>query len=95
MKKFTLLSSLLFVFLLTACNTIKISDKEKEKALVKNVLDKYRTANENQDINLIEEIWSPDETIIFNTVKYTTGIYYFQVSGNNMILDSGKFNIQK
>ncbi|HPX33989.1 MAG TPA: DUF3225 domain-containing protein [Bacteroidales bacterium] len=64
MKKFTLLSSLLFVFLLTACNTIKISDKEKEKALVKNVLDKYRTANENQDINLIEEIWSPDETII-------------------------------
>lgn len=44
---------------------------------------------------LIDEAQWQGEPIIFNTVKYTTGIYYFQVSGNNMILDSGKFNIQK
>lgn len=49
----------------------------------------------NNRSQLIDEAQWQGEPIIFNTVKYTTGIYYFQVSGNNMILDSGKFNIQK
>lgn len=58
---------LILGFLLGSCQrcpeTIPV-DKEKEIAEVKKVLDKYRYANENKDINLIEEIWSNDETIV-------------------------------
>jgi ketosteroid isomerase-like protein len=39
-------------------------DLEKEKAAIKFVLEKYVTANESQDIAIIEEIWCPSESIV-------------------------------
>jgi len=41
-----------------------------------------------------EAIWS-GEPIILNTVKYSAGTYFYQVFGNQQILDYGKFNIIK
>lgn len=41
-----------------------------------------------------EAVWS-SEPIILNTVKYPVGTYFYQVSGNQQILDNGKFNIIK
>lgn len=41
-----------------------------------------------------EAAWS-GEPIVFNTVKYPAGTYLYQVSGNQQIFDSGKFNIIK
>ena len=66
MKKFTLLTGLISLLMMVACNCPKpeVVDKATEIAAVKKVLDKYRAANENQDMNLIEEIWSPEEHIV-------------------------------
>lgn len=66
MKKITLFSGLFLLILLSSCSCPKpeVVDIEKEIIAVKKVLDKYRYANENQDINVIEEIWCPDETIV-------------------------------
>jgi ketosteroid isomerase-like protein len=37
---------------------------EKEKAAIRFVLEKYVTANESQDIEMIEEIWCPSDRIV-------------------------------
>lgn len=66
MKKFALIPGLLILFMFTSCNCPKTQevDIENERQAIKLVLDKYRNANENQDINMIEEIWCPNETIV-------------------------------
>ncbi|HPE35414.1 MAG TPA: nuclear transport factor 2 family protein [Bacteroidales bacterium] len=66
MKRITLLAGLIVVFMLSNCAGPKEEkvDIDNEITEVKKVLDKYRYANENQDMNLIEEIWCDDETIV-------------------------------
>jgi ketosteroid isomerase-like protein len=39
-------------------------DFEKEREAIKLVLEKYALANENQNMDFIEEIWSPSESIV-------------------------------
>lgn len=39
-------------------------DYEKEKEAIKLVLEKYALANENQNMDYIEDIWSPSENIV-------------------------------
>lgn len=39
-------------------------DRAEEIKAVENVLEKYIIANENQDFDLIQQIWSPDSDII-------------------------------
>jgi ketosteroid isomerase-like protein len=47
----------------------KVNIKE-EKDAIKLVLEKYAIANENQDMEMIEEIWCPSEQIVsFGTVS--------------------------
>lgn len=50
----------------------------------------YSTTGQLMD----EAVWN-GEPIVFNTVKYPAGTYLYQVSGNQRIFDSGKFNIIK
>ncbi|MBE0639095.1 MAG: nuclear transport factor 2 family protein [Bacteroidales bacterium] len=66
MKKLLFFSGLAVLFLFCSCSCPKpeVVDADKEISEVKKVLDKYRYANENQDINVIEEIWCPNETIV-------------------------------
>ncbi len=66
MRKFTLFTGLLIIAILNSCTPPEppAVDYEAEKLAVKQVLDKYRYANENQDMNVIEEIWCSEETII-------------------------------
>lgn len=66
MKKISLLAAFISMMMMVACNCPEpeVVDKAKEIAAVKKVLDLYRAANENQDMNLIEEIWSPEEDIV-------------------------------
>jgi ketosteroid isomerase-like protein len=40
-------------------------DRAKEIIAIEDVLEKYIIANENQDFELIEQIWSPESDIIF------------------------------
>jgi ketosteroid isomerase-like protein len=60
---FFLMVALLFAGCATPVeeNTVDI---EKEKAAIQFVLEKYVTANESQDMALIEEIWCPSERIV-------------------------------
>ncbi len=63
----TLASSLILtavILLSTSCEQSKKVDCEKEKDAIENVLEKYILANENQDLELVEEIWSPNDDIV-------------------------------
>jgi ketosteroid isomerase-like protein len=66
MKKKLLLFFIGFVVMMSACNQAEkgVVDKQKEIEAVKLVLEKYALANENQDINMIEEIWCPSDSIV-------------------------------
>jgi len=66
MKKKLLLFIIGFVVFMLACNQGEkgVVDKQKEIEAVKLVLEKYALANENQDINMIEEIWCPSDSIV-------------------------------
>jgi hypothetical protein len=72
MKKVMFIASLLSMFAFMACQSPEKSEQEveadvdvvKEKNAVKLVLEKYALANENQDMNMIEEIWCPSESIV-------------------------------
>lgn len=44
---------------------------------------------------LMDEHTTKGEPIQLNTVKYPTGIYYFQILNDTGLVDSGKFNILK
>ncbi len=57
-------SSILLLFLLGSCTDKNVVDIQKEKNAVKLVLEKYALANENQDLNMIEEIWCPSDSIV-------------------------------
>mgnify|MGYP000935722436 CR=1 FL=1 len=56
--------SILLLFLLGSCTDKNVVDIQKEKNAVKLVLEKYALANENQDLNMIEEIWCPSDSIV-------------------------------
>ncbi len=71
MKKNALLL-MLGVFILFGCNQPQKEEIniENEKDAIKLVLEKYASANENQDMGLIEDIWCPSERIVsFGTVS--------------------------
>ena len=61
---FISLYSILLLFLLGSCTDKNVVDIQKEKNAVKLVLEKYALANENQDLNMIEEIWCPSDSIV-------------------------------
>lgn len=65
MKKFTIFFSVFSILLLTACSDC---DKEmnvaNETIAIEHLLENYIIANETQDFDLIESIWSPQSDII-------------------------------
>ncbi len=71
MKKNVLLV-LFSAMILFACNPEKKEEinVQQEKDAIKLVLEKYAIANENQDMDMIEDIWCPSERIVsFGTVS--------------------------
>ncbi len=53
------------ILLMGSCyNQNKESDKLADLEAIENLLENYILANENQDFDLIESIWAPDEDII-------------------------------
>ncbi len=65
MKKLFFLFGLIFVLSLQFCTPpMEPVDLDKEVSAIKNVLEKYVIANENEDFSIIEEIWMPAEDII-------------------------------
>jgi len=66
MKKKILLFTMGFMVMFSACNNADngVVDQQQEKESIKLVLEKYALANENQDINMIEEIWCPSDSIV-------------------------------
>jgi ketosteroid isomerase-like protein len=53
------------LFLLSSCrNERKKVDRAKEIIAIENVLEQYIIANEKQDFDLIQQIWSPDSDIL-------------------------------
>ena len=66
MKKFIFISLSLLIILFSSCqqkNANHVNVKNETEA-VKNVLEEYVMANENNDFNLIKQIWAPDSKII-------------------------------
>lgn len=62
-----LFSTFVLSILLVAvsCNDLKKeSNGEADKAAIENLLENYILANENQDFELIENIWAPNDDII-------------------------------
>jgi len=59
------------------------------------VVDRCQIRIYNAAGHLMDEAAWSGEPIVFNTVKYPAGTYLYQVSGNQQIFDSGKFNIIK
>jgi len=71
MKKNVLLL-LVSALILFACTPQKKEEVnvQQEKDAIKLVLEKYAIANENQDMDMIEDIWCPSERIVsFGTVS--------------------------
>lgn len=66
MQKQMLLLAIGLMVLMIGCNPTKKDEvnKQKEIEAIKLVLEKYALANENQDINMIEEIWCPSDSIV-------------------------------
>jgi len=66
MKKLALVPIIIGMVLAIGCNPEPkaLVDKQKEQQAIKLVLEKYALANENQDMNLIEDIWCPSEQIV-------------------------------
>jgi len=65
MKNFTLLSLIGLILLASSCaeKTPKV-DRAAEIIAIEEVLEAYVLANENQNFELIEKIWAPDNDII-------------------------------
>lgn len=58
---------LIFCFLMMFTSSCNIDHEKKckeDKEAIENLLENYILANENQDLDLIEKIWSPDEEIV-------------------------------
>lgn len=64
MKKFTLFLVLSFLCPVIFMSCEEKVDLDKEKAAVSQVLEKYVTANQTKDMNLVKEIWSNDDNIV-------------------------------
>ena len=66
MKKLFIFPMIIGIIFVCGCKTEPktIINKEKEKQAIKLVLEKYALANENQDMNLIEDIWCPSDQIV-------------------------------
>jgi len=47
-----------------SCDHKSEANCKKDKVAIENLLENYIMANENQDVELIEEIWAPDDEII-------------------------------
>lgn len=63
----TIISTLLLSLLMVAsssCDHKKETNCKKDKEAIESLLENYILANENQDVELIEEIWAPDDEII-------------------------------
>ena len=67
----TILSSVLLTTLLLILISCEHKEKvncEKEKDAIENVLENYILANENQDLELVEEIWAAkDDIVLYGT----------------------------
>jgi ketosteroid isomerase-like protein len=66
MKKSILLLFLLPLLVLQFCKspTDAEYDPEKDLTAIRTVLEQYTIARENEDINMVEKVWSNDEDII-------------------------------
>mgnify|MGYP000465140539 CR=1 FL=1 len=62
MKKFTLLLAIFTLFMIQGCQ--QSCDKEKAISDVQLVLEKYVIANENNNIDLLKDVWAQDEDIV-------------------------------
>ncbi len=62
LKYLSLFISILLIF--TSCEQQKKVDCEAEEDAIETVLENYIIANENQDLELIEEIWAPNDDIV-------------------------------
>lgn len=66
MKRFLLLIGIPVILILHSCSNKCGSNvnRAEEIIAIENVLEQYIIANENQDFDLIQQIWSPDSDII-------------------------------
>lgn len=66
MKRLSIVAffSIMLLITLGSCADKNVVDVQKEKTAIRLVLEKYALANENQDINMIEEIWCPSDSIV-------------------------------
>lgn len=66
MTKQILIFSLLTLLFAGCANPVQETtvDIEKEKAAIQFVLEKYVTANESQDMEIIKDIWCPSDRIV-------------------------------
>lgn len=65
MKHFYSLSLLIgILIIISGCMEKNVFDPEEEKARIETVLEKYVIANETQDIDLVKNVWAPQEDIV-------------------------------
>jgi len=65
MKTISYLIVLCIMIIATSCNEEKSkADCEDDKEAIEDLLENYILANENQDFDLIEDIWADDDDII-------------------------------
>ncbi len=75
MQKHTAMKSLIYIitlvtviFLGSCCEQEEKATIEEERDSIENILEKYILGNENENFDLIEEIWSPaDDIILYGT----------------------------
>lgn len=62
----TIFSSILLsvIIIFTSCDHQTEKKCQEEKVAIENLLENYIIANENQDLELIEAIWAPDDDIV-------------------------------
>lgn len=62
-------------------NKTQVVNRSQELKAISNLLEQYITANENEDISLIEDIWAPDaDIILIGTTKSS-----FLMGWNNIL----------
>lgn len=63
MKRITLFLAIFAIFMIQGCQQ-ESCDKEKAVSEVQLVLEKYVIANENNNIDLVKEVWAQDDDIV-------------------------------
>ena len=60
----SILTFTLILFLGSCCDNANKTNCTEDKEAIENLLEKYIMGNENQNFDIMEEIWSPDDDII-------------------------------